>query len=94
MGITEVKIKVDEAIKEIANQQKIKLPTLQGHLEIVDDLGFTSLSVGLLITRLEDIFDVDPFEDEDVMIDDMRSIQGIYKVYQSCLEKKAHSMSN
>lgn len=83
----DVKENIDKVIKEVATTQKIKLPVLQDHLEIVDDLGFTSFSVGLLITKLEDLFNVDPFEDEEVMIDDMRTIKGICAVYTNCIEK-------
>lgn len=88
MVSSEVSSSVKRAIKEVAESQKIKLPVLQDHMEIVDDLGFTSLSVGLLIMELERMFSVDPFQDEDVMIDDMRTLKGICAVYTNCLDKK------
>ena len=85
---SDVKINIERVIKEVAELQKINLPVLKDHLEIVDDIGFTSLSVAALIANLEEVFGVDPFEDENVMITDIRTIKDICKVYTTCLEKK------
>ena len=86
---SDVKINIERVIKEVAELQKINLPVLKDHLEIVDDIGFTSLSVAALIANLEEVFGVDPFEDENVMITDIRTIKDICKVYTTCLEKNS-----
>ena len=85
----EVKATIERLIKEVAESQKINLPILKDSLEIVDDLGFTSLSVAALIANLEEILGVDPFQDEDVMITDVRTIADLNKVYANCLEKSS-----
>lgn len=87
MNNTELKIIIEKVIKEVAQAQKIELPPLRDSLEVVDDLGFTSLSVASLIANMEEILGVDPFQDENVMITDIRTIKDICEVYAACLEK-------
>lgn len=87
MNISEVKKTIERVLKEVSELQKINLPALKDSLEIVDDLGFTSLSVAALIANLEEVFGFDPFEDEDVMITDVRTIEDLCKVYAAHLEK-------
>lgn len=87
MTSSDVKTNIERVIKEIAALQEINLPVLKDHLEIVDDLGFTSLSVAALIANLEEVFGVDPFEDENVMITDTRTIKDLCKVYTTCLNE-------
>ena len=89
MSPIEVKAQVKQIIIDVAAEQKIKLPKLRDDLEIVDDLGFTSLSVTLLIARLEDVFGVDPFSDEDFLIDDLRTVGGIGYVYAHLLQSQS-----
>lgn len=86
MNYNDVKESIEKVIKDIAEQQKIKLPELKDDLEIVDDLGFSSLSVASLIANLEEVLGIDPFEDENIMITDMRTIGDFCKVYATCLE--------
>lgn len=85
MNSSEIKKSIESVIKEIAAAQKITLPMLKDKLEIVDDLGFTSLYVAALIANLEEELGVDPFEDEDVMITDIRTIKDLCQVYTDCL---------
>ena len=87
MNSTEVKEKIVAVIQEVAVTQDLSLPDLKDSQEIVDDLGFTSLGVAALIANLEEVFGIDPFEDEDVMITDIRTIKDLCKVYAKCMEK-------
>lgn len=80
-----VKEVIESVIKEVAETHDIKLPALKGKHEVVDDLGFTSLMVAAIIANLEEELDIDPFEDEDVMITDIRTIDDLVEVYQNCL---------
>ncbi|UAA37466.1 acyl carrier protein [Paraneptunicella aestuarii] len=89
MNSTEVKEKIIAVIQEVAATQDLNLPDLKDSQEIVDDLGFTSLGVAALIANLEEVFGIDPFEDEDVMITDIRTIKDLCKVYAKSLEKSA-----
>lgn len=83
-----VKASVDEVILEIAELHNIDLPPLEDHQAIVDDLGFTSLRVAELIANLEDKLGIDPFQDEEVSITDIRTLKDIYNVYSSSLEQQ------
>lgn len=89
MNTNDITIEIERVIKEVAELQKIQLPTLTAKLEIVDDLGFTSLAVATLIASLEEVFGVDPFQDEDVMITDVRTIGDLTRIYIKCLEKSS-----
>jgi len=81
-----IKQAIIEVIKEVALAQNIDLPKLKDSHELVDDLGLGSLHVAALIANLEEELGVDPFEDEDVMITDLRTIKDLYQVYRDCLE--------
>lgn len=80
-----VKKVIENVIKEVADAQNIELPPLKGAMELVDDLGFTSLVVAAIIANLEEELDVDPFEDEDVMITDIRTVEDLVEVYNNCV---------
>lgn len=82
-----VERQIDEVIRRVAEERSVKLPTFGADTEIVDELGFTSLMVATLIANLEDEFGVDPFQDEDVMITDIRTVGDLCRVYAACLEK-------
>lgn len=76
-----LKTSIEAVVKAVASTQKIQLPELKDHLAIVDDLGFTSLAVAALIANLEEELAIDPFQDEEVMISDIRTLADLYKVY-------------
>lgn len=82
----EVKAVIEKVIRTIAEQRNLSLPELKDGTEIVDELGFSSLTVAALIANLEEELGVDPFQDEDVMITNIRTIKELCDVYASCLE--------
>lgn len=89
MNADHVKTTIERTIQEIAGQHALKLPALKEHLEFVDGLGFTSLLVAELVANLEEAFGIDPFQDENVMITDIRTINDLCKVYVASLQKTA-----
>lgn len=82
---TDIKAVVEGVIKEVAQMNDVNLTALKGNLELVDELGFTSLMVAAIIANLEEELDIDPFEDEDVMITDIVTVDDLVKVYQTSL---------
>lgn len=74
-----------QVVREVARQNKLQLPPLTDDMEIVDELGFTSLAVASVIANLEEILLVDPFQDEGVMITDIRTLRDLYTAYDNCL---------
>lgn len=76
-----VKDTIVRTIRSIAAQRNLNLPPLTDTSEIVDELGFTSLTVAALIASLEEAFGVDPFQHEDVMITDIRTLADLCGVY-------------
>lgn len=88
MNSSDVKKSIISVIKDIAEQQGIELPPVKDKHEIVDDLGFTSLQVAALVANLEEELGIDPFEDEDASITDIRTIKDICEVYVECLENQ------
>lgn len=83
---TSVEEVVNRVIKTIAEERNLDLPELRQDIEIVDELGFSSLMVAALIANLEEEFGVDPFMDEEVMIADIRTIKDLCEVYTRSLE--------
>jgi acyl carrier protein len=55
-----VRLRIIAAIKQIAEEQKVKLPTLTDELTL-HETGFDSLAFAILVARLEDDLGVDPF---------------------------------
>jgi acyl carrier protein len=84
-----VKEKVRSVITEIADERSLTLPELKDDSEIVDELGFSSMAVAALIARLEEALEVDPFEDENVMITDIRTVGDLCGVYERALGQNA-----
>ena len=55
-----VKSKIIAAIRQIAEEQKVKLPSLDDSLSL-HETGFDSLAFAILVARLEDDLGIDPF---------------------------------
>ena len=83
----DVKGVVERVIRAIAEERSLKLPALNEHTELVDELGFSSLMVATLIANLEEAFGVDPFQQEDVMVTDLRTVGDLCEVYSRCLAR-------
>jgi acyl carrier protein len=77
----EIKNRIEKVIRRVAEERNLKLPALADGTEIVGELGFSSLQVAILIANLEEEFGVDPFQDEDVMIADVRTIKDLGHIY-------------
>jgi hypothetical protein len=52
--------KIFSAMRQIAEEQKITLPPLQGDLSL-HETGLDSLAFAILVARLEDELGIDPF---------------------------------
>ncbi|MBR0828882.1 acyl carrier protein [Bradyrhizobium manausense] len=55
-----VRLKILEAIKQIAQEQHVTLPPLTDDLSL-HETGFDSLAFAILVARLEDEIGTDPF---------------------------------
>lgn len=55
-----VRLKILEVIKQIAQEQHVKLPPLTDDLSL-HETGFDSLAFAILVARLEDELGTDPF---------------------------------
>lgn len=70
-----------KTIHAVAAQRGLNLPPLTDATEIVDEMGFTSLTVAALLASLEEAFGVDPFVHENVTLADIRTLADLYGVY-------------
>lgn len=77
----DIKDAVERVIRRVAEERGLALPALRDDTEIVDELGFSSLVVAALIASLEEELGFDPFQDEDVMITDVRTFGDLCRVY-------------
>ena len=55
-----VRLRIFEAMQQIAEEQKVVLPPLEDDL-LLHETGFDSLAFAILVARLEDDLGVDPF---------------------------------
>lgn len=84
----EVKEVIETVIRRVAEERNLNLPELNDGLEIVGELGFSSMMVAGLIANLEEELGIDPFQEEDIMITDIRTIKDLCEVYVSCLARR------
>ena len=85
---TDVRDVIEKLLRTIAEERGLDLPALAPRTEIVDELGFSSLMVATLIAHLEEELGVDPFQDEDVSITSIRTVQDLADVYAASLERR------
>lgn len=85
---TDVQGVIEKLLRAIADERGLDLPAFGPHTEIVDELGFSSLMVATLVAHLEEELGVDPFQDEDVSITDIRTVQDLAGAYAACLERR------
>jgi acyl carrier protein len=55
-----VRLRIISAMKQVAEEQKVKLPPLDDNLSL-HETGFDSLAFAILVARLEDDLAIDPF---------------------------------
>lgn len=82
--ITETVLRV---IQAVASERGLQLPALRADAELVDELGFSSLLVAALIASLEEELGVDPFQQDDVMITDIRTVGDLAAAYERCAQR-------
>ena len=83
--MSSMKTAVVNIIRAVAAERGLKLPELRDDTEIVDELGFSSLTVAALIANLEETLGIDPFRSDDVMITDIRTVGDLIRAYEGCL---------
>jgi acyl carrier protein len=81
----DIQTAVEKAIRDVADEWDLELPPLRPDSELVDELGFSSMTVVSLTMNLEEELGVDPFADRSVMLTDMRTIQDLCDVYGRAL---------
>jgi acyl carrier protein len=82
----DIRNSIEKIIRRIADERDLEVPPVSDATELVDELGFSSLLVAMLIANLEEELGVDPFQDENVMITDIRTVKDLGDVYANCLE--------
>ncbi len=88
MEKSEIYQKVEQVIADVAQSQEHGSPELVANLDIVDDLGFSSLAIVALVADLEEAFSINPFECDDV---DMRNVKTVGDLCEIYVEKLSHS---
>lgn len=88
MNSSEVKEKIKEIIRQVADEQDIKIESIKDQDAIVDDLGFSSLDVATLAASFEETFGVDPFSTGIASITDVRTVEEVSKVYEKAIKLK------
>lgn len=81
---TDVEESIKQVIREIALQHDLVLTEVSAELDIVDDLGFSSLGVVALVAELEEALNVNPFDAEGVVVTDIRTVADLIEIYRHC----------
>lgn len=86
----DLQVRIDSIIRDVATERGLEVPTeLRADAELVDDLGFSSLTVAALVANLEEALGVDPFQEDEVMITDVRTVGDLRAVYERRLQDTA-----
>jgi acyl carrier protein len=76
-----VRSKIFAAMKQIAEEQQVKLPPLDDDLSL-PETGFDSLAFAILVARLEDDLGIDPFTiSEDMAF--LQTVGDFVRVYEN-----------
>jgi acyl carrier protein len=81
MKAEDIKKIIDQNIMEIAKEKSIPLDVIDSQKTLVEDLGFKSMDMAVLIAGLEDSLKIDPFSEGDITIGDIRTVDDLYKIY-------------
>ncbi len=76
---------VKSVIIEVAKNKGEDMVIESGDQAIVEDLGFASLDVAVLVATLETKLGVDPFLENKAVITEIRTVDDLCKVYARCL---------
>lgn len=82
----DVRTVIEKILRTIADERGLALPAIHDRTEIVDELGFSSMMVATLVASLEEQFGIDPFQQDDVMITDVRTFGDLCSVYANALQ--------
>ncbi|ERD99056.1 hypothetical protein [Pseudogulbenkiania ferrooxidans] len=80
---------IEKTLRLVAEENLLILPAYGDDTELVDEMGFTSVSIAMLLFRVELELGVDPFLDENVRITDIRTVGDLCRVYSDCLAAQA-----
>lgn len=87
MKKAEIYQKVEHVIANVAQTQEHGSRELVGTLDIVDDLGFSSLAIVALVADLEDEFLINPFERDDINMKNIKTVGDLCEVYANHLSQ-------
>ena len=82
--MSQVKPVIHDVLKDIAEEESLSLPQIQGHETLVEDLGFRSLTMARILAILEGRFGVDPFS-KTVAVTSIRTVDDLCAAYEQCL---------
>ena len=80
-----IRTEVVERMKSIADEQGIECGSIEDQRAIVDDLGFSSLDVAVLVSHLEKTFGVDPFATNNSAATEIRTVEDVCMLYERTL---------
>ena len=72
---------INACVREIQAKQGYVMTPISAELNLVYDLGFTSLDVAELIACLEMDTGIDPFNSGSLSIDEVILVKDLYRVY-------------
>ena len=78
---------IENVIRATAQEHKLNVPQLKKSTALVEELGFTSWTIVSLFADLEKVFGVDPLEDDEVAITDIRTVGDLCDLYENCLAR-------
>ncbi len=76
-------------IEEVARDYGTAIAAIKEQDKIVDDLGFTSLEVAVLTTKLEMEFQCEPFTNGDAPITDIKTVGQVCRVYDNVINNRS-----
>jgi acyl carrier protein len=78
---------IENVVRAMSAQHTPHLPLIEKSTQLEEELGFTPWMVFELLARLTQVLDVDPLEDEDVLLSEVRTVGDLCNIYDNCLTR-------
>lgn len=86
---SEIETAVAKIILSIAKENSLLVDEVVQDQQLVSDLGFRSIDQMNLISRLEDIFKIDPFYESEISLTETSTVEEVCDIYENYLNADA-----
>ena len=88
MEIGSIRATIKKTLSRIAAEQGKTVAEIEGHMALVDELGFSSLDLAAVTASLDTELGVDPFFDDPSAITELITVDDLCRIYARSLSAR------